>query len=376
MSPSERRRPCLIHVGHRHPAAGLGQSAGEVRADVPDALNHHVGAREVDAGTRESRRGCRRRHREPSTGRGPRGRRTPRGRRCRSTRDPRPTCPCRRRADRRPRGGRRTLPNARSCVPADPGVGVGPDILEEDRLRAAVGKIGAHVLQRHHPGEPASLSLGTGLVRVREPADAAQPRTEGRVIDGDHRPEAARRGRNRGRACSVDSASTLAHDNVTMEFNALHRRISNPDLQKIAALTQRNVAIRSCSTQWRSGIPEADQHTEVTTGDPCLPSDAGGRNSAQRGRACTGVCAMVGALRGEGSNLQHPAPKADVLPIELPRTEAIAPQEVRHGAWSSPAVPGRGPAVASSPCASWWWTTTSPSADPSTGPSASRATRW
>ena len=25
-------------------------------------------------------------------------------------------------------------------------------------------------------------------------------------------------------------------------------------------------------------------------------------------------------LRGEGSNLQHPAPKADVLPIELPRT--------------------------------------------------------
>ncbi len=30
------------------------------------------------------------------------------------------------------------------------------------------------------------------------------------------------------------------------------------------------------------------------------------------------------ALRGEGSNLQHPAPKADVLPIELPRTEASA----------------------------------------------------
>ena len=26
-----------------------------------------------------------------------------------------------------------------------------------------------------------------------------------------------------------------------------------------------------------------------------------------------------GVLRGEGSNLQHPAPKADVLPIELPR---------------------------------------------------------
>ena len=30
-------------------------------------------------------------------------------------------------------------------------------------------------------------------------------------------------------------------------------------------------------------------------------------------------------LRGEGSNLQHPAPKADVLPIELPRTAAGPP---------------------------------------------------
>ncbi len=29
-------------------------------------------------------------------------------------------------------------------------------------------------------------------------------------------------------------------------------------------------------------------------------------------------------LRGEGSNLQHPAPKADVLPIELPRNGSIA----------------------------------------------------
>ena len=33
-------------------------------------------------------------------------------------------------------------------------------------------------------------------------------------------------------------------------------------------------------------------------------------------------------LRGEGSNLQHPAPKADVLPIELPRTEARAAQRL------------------------------------------------
>ena len=30
-------------------------------------------------------------------------------------------------------------------------------------------------------------------------------------------------------------------------------------------------------------------------------------------------------LRGEGSNLQHPAPKADVLPIELPRIVAAVP---------------------------------------------------
>ena len=30
-------------------------------------------------------------------------------------------------------------------------------------------------------------------------------------------------------------------------------------------------------------------------------------------------------LRGEGSNLQHPAPKADVLPIELPRIAARSP---------------------------------------------------
>jgi hypothetical protein len=29
-------------------------------------------------------------------------------------------------------------------------------------------------------------------------------------------------------------------------------------------------------------------------------------------------------LRGEGSNLQHPAPKADVLPIELPRKDPRA----------------------------------------------------
>ena len=42
-------------------------------------------------------------------------------------------------------------------------------------------------------------------------------------------------------------------------------------------------------------------------------------------RRVTGGTGEERALRGEGSNLQHPAPKADVLPIELPRIAAGSP---------------------------------------------------
>ncbi len=57
--------------------------------------------------------------------------------------------------------------------------------------------------------------------------------------------------------------------------------------------------------------PERRHGSPTTSTWPSWPSATG--------RA---VADATGAtLRGEGSNLQHPAPKADVLPIELPRRE-------------------------------------------------------
>jgi hypothetical protein len=49
-------------------------------------------------------------------------------------------------------------------------------------------------------------------------------------------------------------------------------------------------------------------------------------NSASPRHVCAGQTVQLQGewLRGEGSNLQHPAPKADVLPIELPRKDPLA----------------------------------------------------
>ena len=62
--------------------------------------------------------------------------------------------------------------------------------------------------------------------------------------------------------------------------------------------------------------PEEERGGRRAGGLQRLPGPAGGAGQGQP------VADAV--LRGEGSNLQHPAPKADVLPIELPRTEAVA----------------------------------------------------
>ena len=49
---------------------------------------------------------------------------------------------------------------------------------------------------------------------------------------------------------------------------------------------------------------------------------------------------VVGWLAGEGSNLQHPAPKAGVLPIELPAKGRCARSTVeRHASINSIRLP-------------------------------------
>ena len=54
-------------------------------------------------------------------------------------------------------------------------------------------------------------------------------------------------------------------------------------------------------------------------------------------------------LRGEGSNLQHPAPKADVLPIELPRKETSACIFTTAGTTGPPRGACQGPGTTSEP---------------------------
>ena len=75
---------------------------------------------------------------------------------------------------------------------------------------------------------------------------------------------------------------------------------------------------------WAGDAPRRRRRTPssrpTTTTWPSWPS--GTRPPVADGTGGLQTCRAV--LRGEGSNLQHPAPKADVLPIELPRTEAVA----------------------------------------------------
>ena len=47
--------------------------------------------------------------------------------------------------------------------------------------------------------------------------------------------------------------------------------------------------------------------------------DSGTSGPVARAAQAPAAAIARDAFRGEGSNLQHPAPKADVLPIELPR---------------------------------------------------------
>ena len=60
----------------------------------------------------------------------------------------------------------------------------------------------------------------------------------------------------------------------------------------------------------------AGQRHERDSGTSGTAARAGQRH--ERDHASEAAIARD-AFRGEGSNLQHPAPKADVLPIELPR---------------------------------------------------------
>ena len=89
-------------------------------------------------------------------------------------------------------------------------------------------------------------------------------------------------------------------------------------------------------------------HRAATSWPPTTATwpSSGASGSSRHGTAGPADAShAVVTLRGEGSNLQHPAPKADVLPIELPRTEAVAPLEVRHVQPVAPGVPGRGEAA-------------------------------